>query len=392
MGEEENTSYQHTPFIPLSKSLTSFLPFAKPISSASTKAAQAIPPPPVANHISYQSLKLGDPAPDLTSLTPIDFTQTISIDPDDTSETAASQLHTITFHSPGNLLNGTLKVKFDTATETISNIRLIEISKWADEELGSWIRKKILDEEDQGDINIIAWAIGRYWDVALSRARCWVRCEKAYAEIVEEWIANNGGTFLKTKKSEKKKKKMVQAEKREKQQHHWMSMVSIKRDNHEGNDNSKGNGNDNIRDAAGSDNDNELRYNGNETQEKSNQTQATPNEDNIHKVPNLKESVEDLSAILCSFFKDQDQDHEHNQGQGFLSSTNGIDLGSEISSSALLPHLGLQLLKLHGHDGDVELYINGHIEIDWTGEVTYTPDIDLAVPQPCKLLFFFLRI
>ena len=255
-------------------------------------------------------------------------------------------------------------MNYDTATETIIRIRLLKISKWADRELGSWIRRKISDddnEEDRCNINVITWAIGRYWDFALSRAQCWLRCEKAHAEIVGRWA----GTAVSPSGPSRQRK----------------------------------NGNDTNEEQRNEYSDIEDEPDKDENATASNDEQLINELADMFHLSKDCESPTDTAA-------DIDTDICANAGAdigiGLGTSTGtgigtGIDSGTHItnhepSDDAISSHLGRQLLKLHGNGGDVELFVDYRIEFDWTGEVQSVVHADLAIPGPCKSYFKFILL
>ena len=386
MGDEEevDTRRRRTTAIPLSRSLTSFLPFAKPapVASAPKEVAQAAESSPDDDLTLYLNQNPHHSSPESSSFTSIDFKRSVSINPNKSDGTTVIQLHTISFVSPWNLLSGILELNYDAATDTRSAIRLVTISSWADEELGSWIRKKAEEKENHGDINNIAWGIGRYWDVALSRARCWMRCEKAYAEIVEGWVASggDGGTPFQSKMDGKKEEKT-----QKRLQHHSREMGPRRNGVDDQNDASI---NDSYYDSGGPGTDTDAlnKITADDAYERD--SASAMHNIQVSSDPDRYRSADDLSIILYDFFSAQDQnqdpDRDRNQEHDFPPATNNANPDSDLFSDALQQHLGRRLLKLYGHGGDVELYINGQIEIDWTGEVTFTPDDDLAVPRACK--------
>ena len=224
-----------------------------------------------------------------------------------------------------------MQMSYDTATETITRIRLLKISEWADRELGSWIRKRISgsdngEKEDQCNVSIIAWAMGRYWDFALARAQCWMRCERAHAEIVGSWA---GAADISSGPSRQRRKKT---------------------------ETNKSQSNESIPDF----------------------------EDSNMAVPD-KELINELARIFHSSKNPESLRGTNNDTDTHTCADAG-NTSIEPSIDAASPHLGRQLFKLHGGGGDVELYIDYQIELDWTGEAQSIINADLAVPGPCKSL------
>ena len=90
------------------------------------------------------------------------------------------QHQTITLASPQNVLVTNILVVVNTSTQAVTDLTLTTISTWADQELGEWIRKRTAS----ADIASIGWAIGRYWEVATTRAKCWTRCEAEFGDLL----------------------------------------------------------------------------------------------------------------------------------------------------------------------------------------------------------------
>jgi len=66
-------------------------------------------------------------------------------------------------------------------------LTLVSVSSSADQELGTWIRETAVG----GDIAVIGWGCGRYWEVTSIRARCWYRCCREFRELLPDYIKEN---------------------------------------------------------------------------------------------------------------------------------------------------------------------------------------------------------
>ena len=73
-----------------------------------------------------------------------------------------------------------LEVTTDVSTQNITKLVIQEMSPFAESELGPWIRARAVER----DLTAIAWAMGRYWDIAVIRARCWSICEKKFGQLL----------------------------------------------------------------------------------------------------------------------------------------------------------------------------------------------------------------
>ncbi|SLM37248.1 hypothetical protein LPUS_06991 [Lasallia pustulata] len=175
---------------PLSHRLSLFLPFSKqPLPPPSAAPSSTSPLP------SHHPLALTDPLPHLRVFTPLTISSTDTLLPSTTPSAPLFQRHNITLASPQNLLNVNLSLTANTTTGTVDNLDVVALSPWAIPELGTWIRKRALD----GDVSSIGWAIGRYWEVAQLRAKCWGRCERDHPDLV----AHKGHNAGKSKGHEK---------------------------------------------------------------------------------------------------------------------------------------------------------------------------------------------
>ena len=160
---------------PLSQRLALFLPFSKQPLPPSLGPSPLTSPLP-----SHQPLLLSDPLPYLRVFTPLTISSTDILLPSTAPNAPLLQRQEITLASSHDLLSVKLSLTANTTTQTIANLEILNVSPWAGPELGSWIRKRALD----GDMSSIGWAIGRYWEVAQLRARCWERCEQDHGHLL----------------------------------------------------------------------------------------------------------------------------------------------------------------------------------------------------------------
>jgi hypothetical protein len=163
----------------ISQLLTSFLPFE------STKNHAPIPP----HHReeedgpSHYPLDLDDPLPYLQLFTPLKCETEIKliVPPESLKDTKNPlQEHCITIKAPKDMLSITLKMILDPVSHVVTSLDIMEVSFWAEHELGTWIRK----QAGARDIGSIAWAINSYWDLAQKRAKCWMHCQDVYSRLI----------------------------------------------------------------------------------------------------------------------------------------------------------------------------------------------------------------
>lgn len=175
--------------IPLSQALLSFGPFSSFIKAGPTPPVdveeEGIP--------SHQPIKLDDPLPHLRVFTPFTFSSQISTpSPDSTNTTRLEQIHTVQVHGPEQLFHASIRMTVDTQHERISDLAIDSLPAWTEPELGAWIRMP----SSQGgpaknDASSICWAMGSYWDLAVKRARCWMRCQDAFAPLLPAMHASS---------------------------------------------------------------------------------------------------------------------------------------------------------------------------------------------------------
>ena len=175
---------------PLSQRLALFLPFSKRPLPPPLGPSPLSPPLP-----SHHPLPLSDPLPYLRVFTPLTISSTDILLPSTAPNAPLLQRQQITLASSHELLSVKLSLTANTTTQTIANLEILNLSPWAGPELGTWIRKRALD----GDMSSIGWAIGRYWEVAQLRARCWERCEQDHGHLLAQKGKQGGKTVGKEK-------------------------------------------------------------------------------------------------------------------------------------------------------------------------------------------------
>ncbi|KAL9110999.1 MAG: hypothetical protein Q9187_007985 [Circinaria calcarea] len=176
----ENPTHKPVPLppkpVPLSIRLSLFLPFSK--------SKPPMPKTLTTNEPtkSHHPVQLEDPLSYLRTFTPLNISSTELLVSSSTNATLHSRYQEITFASPHELLIVKLGVTTNTVTHALDSLTLVYISPSADPELGSWARRYLAD----GDISSIGYAIGRYWEVASTRARCWRACQNDFAELIPD--------------------------------------------------------------------------------------------------------------------------------------------------------------------------------------------------------------
>ena len=170
----------------ISSRVAQFMPFSKPL--VSRKPPDSISSLPAPSH---NPLHLEDPLPHLRVFTPLTIVSVNSLVPSSDSSQPWLQHHDITLASPGNLLRIELHLSVNPADQSVDSLALTSVSSWAESELGDWVS----DQAASGDLPIIGWACGRYWELALLRARCWKRCYQRYRSLIPATFELNHSTI-----------------------------------------------------------------------------------------------------------------------------------------------------------------------------------------------------
>ena len=75
----------------------------------------------------------------------------------------------------------------DTEHECISDLSVSSLPAWTDAELGAWIRTPSQrGGPTKNDVSSICWAMGSYWELAVKRAQCWIRCQDAFPHLLPD--------------------------------------------------------------------------------------------------------------------------------------------------------------------------------------------------------------
>lgn len=90
--------------------------------------------------------------------------------------------HDLALSSPQQLLRAKLQITVNVPIQKIDQLRVLGISPWADRELGHWLRALPLDSE----ISVIGTAVGRYYEVCLDRAQCFLAAEQGFKDLIAD--------------------------------------------------------------------------------------------------------------------------------------------------------------------------------------------------------------
>ncbi|PQE27233.1 hypothetical protein CJF32_00000215 [Rutstroemia sp. NJR-2017a WRK4] len=158
------------------KATSLFLPF-----SSRRKALQTPLPPlekPLPSHLPVQ---LDDPLPYLQAFSPLTYKSTITLLPqsspestEDTSPPPTLQHHQISASHPSGLFAARLSMIVDTASLSISSLAIDRLDPNAEFELGPFVHGCATARKD---IGTVCWAMARWTEVAVKRARFWCDVE-----------------------------------------------------------------------------------------------------------------------------------------------------------------------------------------------------------------------
>jgi hypothetical protein len=94
-------------------------------------------------------------------------------------------MHEIVLKGPAALLACKIDLTItsdptDPGNPKVDGLQLRGLSPWAKREAGDWLDERA----KEGDVSAIGYALGRYWDVSVIRAQCWIRCCKELGDLV----------------------------------------------------------------------------------------------------------------------------------------------------------------------------------------------------------------
>ncbi|QSZ35429.1 hypothetical protein DSL72_008299 [Monilinia vaccinii-corymbosi] len=168
------------------KATNLFLPF-----SGRRKAQQAILPSikkplPSSLPIAHND----DPLSHLQLFSHLTYTSNITLLPPETISpnestmdisTPALQHHQISACHPSGLFSARLSMVVDTSSLTISSLNVEKLDLNAEHELGPFVRRRSSNDGPFGkDIGTVCWAMGRWTEVSVTRAKFWCDAERQF--------------------------------------------------------------------------------------------------------------------------------------------------------------------------------------------------------------------
>ena len=166
------------------KSIDLFLPFS---SRRKPQPALPITDKPIPSHL---PIALDDPLPYLQAFSPLTYTSNITLLPSESASSDSSsqeaeapvlQRHLITASHPSGVFSARLAMTVDTSALTIMSIEILKLDPNAEKELGAFVRQRASQEGTLGrDISVICWAMSRWVEVSVLRARFWCTVEREF--------------------------------------------------------------------------------------------------------------------------------------------------------------------------------------------------------------------
>jgi hypothetical protein len=166
------------------KSIGSFLPFQpRRRKHAQLPASKKLIP-------SHLPIALDDPLPYLQAFSPLTYTSTITILPSEpiSSESSTQELqppirqrHVINASHSSGLFATRFSMTVDTSTLSITSLDILRLDMNAEKELGTFIRDRARRDGPLGkDVTTICWAMGRWAEVSIQRARFWCAVDSEF--------------------------------------------------------------------------------------------------------------------------------------------------------------------------------------------------------------------
>ncbi|TAQ86726.1 hypothetical protein B7494_g4933 [Chlorociboria aeruginascens] len=158
-----------------------FLPFV------SLRKPQPVLPPVVKSLPSYESIVSADPLAQLKNFTPLHFSSKISLlppvslSPDSSQDPTPPtfQKHHVSAGHRSGLFAARLSMIVDTNSFSISELDIERLDPSAEAELGTFMRKRAKMDGPLGkDIGVVCWAMGRWVETSILRAKFWCTVDK----------------------------------------------------------------------------------------------------------------------------------------------------------------------------------------------------------------------
>ena len=138
---------------------------------------------------SHLPIDVENPLPYLQAFSPLTYTSKITLLPQEpqaskpsSQETQSiSQLHLITASHLSGLFTARMSMIVDTFLLSISSIHMDRLPPCAENELGNFLRDELSQDGTlTKDVGLICWAMGRWVEVSVLRARFWCTVENEF--------------------------------------------------------------------------------------------------------------------------------------------------------------------------------------------------------------------
>ncbi|KAI1003605.1 hypothetical protein K3495_g4605 [Podosphaera aphanis] len=214
--EEKNKAENKNEEKSIFKNLSAFLPFSsrrRRLASTQMKTTFLDKVPAIGPQVMENSL------PYLQAFTPLTWSSKIAILQAYTSAASNDAVQTnareeilqqiVTASHPQGFFSARLSFTVDVASRTVRSLSLLKLPACAEVELGTFIRSENRDTQifDRGNIDreigVVCYAMGRWVEVSLQRARFWSRIVQRYATPEARRLS------LKSKNQSKRKRKQA---------------------------------------------------------------------------------------------------------------------------------------------------------------------------------------
>jgi len=182
-------------------SIGSFLPFS------SSRKARSLPPAiekPIPSHL---PISVDDPLPYLQAFSPLTYTSNITLLPPELPPSGTTQevvepvlqQHLINASHLSGLFHARLSMTVDSSLLSIKSLDIQRLDPCAEKELGTFMRQRASEEAVLNrDIGVVCWAMGRWVEVSILRARFWCAIDHEF-----------GTAEARTKSLQRKKKRKL---------------------------------------------------------------------------------------------------------------------------------------------------------------------------------------
>ncbi|KAI9051152.1 hypothetical protein LZ554_005254 [Drepanopeziza brunnea f. sp. 'monogermtubi'] len=165
------------------QSINAFLPFRP----RRRPAIAPVSKKPLPSHL---PIALTDPLPYLQAFSPLNYSSTITILPCEPSlsenssqfeEQPVMQRHVISASHPSGLFSTRFSMTVDTSSLSIAALDILRLDMNAEKELGTFIRARARSDSVLGkDVTVVCWAMSRWIEVSIQRARFWCAIEHEF--------------------------------------------------------------------------------------------------------------------------------------------------------------------------------------------------------------------